>query len=267
MNDQHDMTSRHPIKALILDMDGVLWRDTEPIGDLPALFKKIDQLDWKTVFVTNNATRSVSQYVEKLDAFGVNADQGQIINSGLATALYLKESYPSGGPVYIIGEVGLFNSLEEHGFWQSIEKPIAVIASLDRELTYQKLKLASTFIRAGVTFLGTNPDPSLPTPEGYVPGTGAILAALEAATGRKPIIMGKPAPSMYKIAIDDLQIEPINALVVGDQMPTDIAAGIEAGCQTALVLTGVSNESTAASFDYQPTYIAPNLTQLIDDLK
>ena len=79
--------------------------------------------------------------------------------------------------------------------------------------------------------------------------------------------MGKPTPTMYQIALDGLQIEPENALVVGDQMSTDIAAGIEAGCQTALVLTGVSNETTAKSFDYQPTYIAPNLTQLIDDLK
>jgi NagD protein len=90
---------------------------------------------------------------------------------------------------------------------------------------------------------------------------------LEAATGKKPIIMGKPSPAMYQIALDGLQIEPENTLVVGDQMPTDIAAGIEAGCPTALVLTGVSNESTAESFDYQPTFIAPNLTQLIDDLK
>lgn len=261
------MINKHLIKALILDMDGVLWRDTEPIGDLPVLFKKIDLLDWKTVFVTNNATRSVSQYVEKLAAFGVKANQSQIINSGLATALYLQESYPSGGPVYIIGEEGLFNSLQEHGFWQSTEQPLAVVASLDRELTYEKLKQASIFIRAGVTFLGTNPDPSLPTPGGYMPGTGAILAALEAATGIKPIIIGKPAPTMYQIALNGLQIEPEYALVVGDQMPTDIAAGIEAGCQTALVLTGVSNETTAKSFDYQPTYIAPDLTQLINNLE
>jgi 4-nitrophenyl phosphatase len=261
------MSSGHLIKALILDMDGVLWRDTEPIGDLPALFSAIDQLNWKTVFVTNNATRSVSQYVEKLASFGVKAGQDQIINSGLATAYYLKERFPSGGPVYIIGEEGLFDSLEEYGFWHSVEEPVAVIGSLDRELTYQKLKQATTFIRAGVTFLGTNPDPSLPTPQGYVPGTGAVLAALEAATGKKPIIMGKPSPTMYQIALDGLHIKPENTLVVGDQMPTDIIAGIEAGCLTALVLTGVSNESIAESFDYQPTFIAPNLTQLIDDLR
>lgn len=260
------MTSEHIIKALILDMDGVLWRDTEPIGDLPTLFKKIQLLGWKTIFVTNNATRSVSQYVEKLASFGITVDQSQIINSGLATVIYLKERHPSGGPVYIIGEEGLFDSLEEHGFWQSTTKPLAVIASLDRDLTYEKLKLGATFIRSGVAFLGTNPDPSLPTPGGYIPGTGAILAALEAATEKKPIIMGKPSPTMYQIALNYLQIEPENALVIGDQMPTDIAAGIEAGCQTALVLTGVSDENTPNSYNYKPTFISPSLTQLIDDL-
>jgi 4-nitrophenyl phosphatase len=261
------MNRKHQIQALILDMDGVLWRDTEPIGDLPALFNEIELLGWKTVYVTNNATRSVSQYAEKLSSFGINAVQEQIINSGLATAMYLKERHPTGGPVYIIGEEGLFDSLEEHGFWQSTEAPLAVIASLDRELTYEKLKVGSTFIRSGVTFLGTNPDPSLPTPGGYIPGTGSILAALEAATGIKPIIMGKPSPTMYQIALTSLRIEPEHALVVGDQMPTDIAAGIEAGCLTALVLTGVSDEKTPNSYKYKPNFIAPSLSHLIDNLE
>jgi 4-nitrophenyl phosphatase len=260
------MSNLQPIKALILDMDGVLWRDTEPIGNLPALFKRIEQIGWKTTFVTNNATRSIIQYVEKLASFGIEVAQEQIINSGLATALYLNEKYPSGGPVFIVGEEGLFRTLDEFGFTQSTEQPIAVIASLDRDLTYQKLKLASGFIRAGVAFIGTNPDPSLPTPDGYMPGTGAILAAIEATTGCKPLIMGKPSPAMYHIALARLRIDPENALVVGDQMPTDIAAGIEAGCQTALLLSGVSDEDTIRAFNFQPTYIAQDLTQLIENL-
>lgn len=260
------MKNNPPIEALILDMDGVLWRDTEPIGDLPAIFRKIEQRGWKTVFATNNATRSIDQYVQKLASFGVKAKSHQIINSGLATAIYLQEKYPSGGQVYILGEEGLFATLEEHGFKHSLDQPLAVIASLDRELDYQKLMQASNFIRSGVPYLGTNPDPSLPTPDGYMPGTGAILAALTAATGQSPEIMGKPSPVMYQIALSSLEIDPINALAVGDQMPTDIAAGIQAGCQTALVLTGVSTSSTTDSYDFQPTYIAPNLTRLIDNL-
>lgn len=248
-------------------MDGVLWRDTEPIGDLPALFQKIEQLGWKTVFVTNNATRSVNQYVEKLASFGVKANEEQIVNSGLATALYLKDKFPSGGTVYSIGEEGLFQTLREYGFEQSEREPLAVVASLDRELTYKKLKMGAAFIRTGVPFLGTNPDPALPTAEGYIPGTGAILAALEAASGRSPLIIGKPSPKMYQMALESLNINPENALVVGDQMPTDIAAGIEAGCLTALVLTGVSTESTLDTFEYNPTFVAQDLSQLVDSFR
>lgn len=261
------MNSYQPVKALILDMDGVLWRDTDPIGDLPAIFKEIDQRAWKTAFVTNNATRSVDQYVAKLASFGVKTQAKHIINSGLATARYLQERYPSGGQVYILGEQGLVATLEEFGFTHSMENPLAVVASLDREVDYRKLKEASTFIRQGVLFLGTNPDPSLPTPDGYIPGTGAILAALSAASGQSPLIMGKPSPVMYHIALSVLGVKPGNALAIGDQMPTDIAAGVEAGCQTALVLTGVSTRETVADFEFQPTYIANDLPELIDRLE
>jgi 4-nitrophenyl phosphatase len=255
------------IEALILDMDGVLWRDTHPIGDLPALFHKIEMRGWKTAFATNNATRSVDQYVQKLATFGVKVSRGQIINSGLAAGINLKDRFPSGGPVYILGEQGLFATLEEFGFYYSTDQPLAVIASLDRDLTYQKLSQASAFIRSGIPFLGTNPDPSLPTPGGYIPGTGAILAALSSATGRDPEIIGKPSPVMYEIALTNLEVQPANALAVGDQMPTDIAAGIKAGCQTALVLTGVSSRATLRNFDFKPTFIADSLTRLIDDLE
>ena len=255
------------IEALILDMDGVLWRDTDPIGNLPAIFNRIAARGWKVAYVTNNATRSVDQYVQKLASFGVIARADQIINSGLATAQYLQARYPSGGDVYVIGEQGLLDTLESYGFMHSENDPVAVVASLDRQVDYQKLKAASTFIRSGLPFLGTNPDPTLPTPGGYIPGTGAILAALEAATGRLPEIMGKPSPVMYQIALDHLEVKPEQALAVGDQMPTDIAAGVEAGCLTALVLTGVSTRETVHEFDFQPTFITEDLTHLVDSLE
>jgi 4-nitrophenyl phosphatase len=260
------MESKSTIKALILDMDGVLWRDTEPIGDLPTIFKKIDQLKLQTAFATNNATRSIEQYVRKLQSFGVDAKPELIVNSGMATARYLQQRYPSGGRVYIIGEEGLFATLGDYGFTHSTQDPVAVVASLDRQVDYQKLKEATYFIRAGVPFIGTNPDPALPTPGGYIPGTGAILAALSAASGCNPEIMGKPSPVMYQILLADLKIKAENALVVGDQLPTDIAAGEEAGCLTALVLTGVSTREIVDNFEFQPTFVVQDLAELIDIL-
>ena len=260
------MESKSTIKALILDMDGVLWRDTEPIGDLHTIFNKIDQLGLQIAFATNNATRSIDQYVRKLQSFGVDAKPGQIVNSGMATARYLQQRYPSGARVYVIGEEGLFATLGDYGFTHSTQDPVAVVASLDRQVDYQKLKEATYFIRAGLPFIGTNPDPALPTPGGYIPGTGAILAALSAASGRYPEIMGKPSPVMYQILLSDMKIKAENALVVGDQMPTDIAAGVEAGCLTALVLTGVSTREIADNFDFQPTFVVQDLAELIDIL-
>lgn len=260
------MTKGIEFKALILDMDGVLWRDTDPIGDLPKLFESINERGWKTVFVTNNATRSIRQYVEKLRSFGVEVDPDQIINSGLATGLFLQERFPNGGPVFAIGEGGLFETLNSFGFVQAQDNPLAVIVSLDRGVTYAQLKHAAQLIRAGVLFLATNPDPSLPTPHGYIPGTGAILAAVEAASASEAIVIGKPSPMMYQIALDSIGVKPENTLVVGDQMATDIAAGIEAGCFTALVLSGVTEESSVAQFSFKPSYIAKDLSQLIESL-
>lgn len=254
------------IKALLLDMDGVLWRDTEPIGDLPALFKIISDRGFQSVFVTNNATRSIQQYVEKFSKFGVVVKEDQIVNSGLATALYLRKQHPDGGPIYAIGEEGLFETLNAYNFFQTQDEPLAVIGSLDRQLKYEQLKQATLFIRSGVPFIATNPDASLPTPGGYIPGTGAILAALEAATGVKPLIIGKPSPRMYQIALEGIQVDPDHALAVGDQMQTDIAAGREAGCLTALVLTGVADEASVNNFPFKPTYIAPSLAQLLETL-
>lgn len=260
------MTRSRSIEALLLDMDGVLWRDTEPIGDLPSLFKTIADRGLQSVFVTNNATRSVQQYVKKFASFGVEVHQNQIVNSGLATALYLKQKHPEGGPVYAIGEGGLFDTLNAHRFFQSLSEPLAVIVSLDRNLTYEQLMQATRLIRSGVPFLATNPDPSLPTPGGYIPGTGAIIAALVAASGKKPLVIGKPSPRMYQIALQAINVKPENTLVVGDQMQTDIAAGIEAGCLTALVLTGVADKNSVDDYPYNPTYVAPDLSQLLSNI-
>jgi 4-nitrophenyl phosphatase len=255
-----------PIKALILDMDGVLWSGPEPIGDLPAIFSRIEQRGWKVALATNNATRSPVQFVEKLRRFGVSVDPRLVINSAQATAEYLQRRHPQGGPVYVIGEEGLLEALAQCGFFPAEKDALAVVVALDRNLTYDHLRIATHLIRAGVPFIGCNPDRTLPTPEGPIPGSGTILAALEASTGVKPTIVGKPHPEMYAVVLSRLGVSPENALVVGDRLETDIAGGLAAGCPTALVLTGVSTEAAARSSPYMPDMIAPDLSTLIENL-
>ncbi len=256
------------IKALILDMDGVLWRDNTPIGDLPDLFARIRAQGLKVAMATNNATKTVDEYLEKFSGFGVTLESWQIITAALATADALCKRFPARGAVFVVGEHGLACALEECGFEPIIDPadetvPVAVVGGFDRSVTYDKLRRATLHIRAGAPFYGTNPDKTFPTPQGLIPGAGAILAALEVATGVHPLILGKPQPAMMEMALENLGVPPEATLVVGDRLETDIAAGQAAGCRTALVLSGVSTLEQAKSWQPAPDIVADDLSTLI----
>ncbi len=260
---------RHPfqISALILDMDGVLWRDEQPIGELPAIFSRMARCGYRLVLATNNATRSVEQYLAKLAGFGVRLEPWQIINSSLAAAEYLHHLYPNGGSVYIVGEDGLHQALSEFGFYLSDEKNVlAVVAGMDRSLTYEKLRKATLLIRSGAVFIATNPDRTFPTTEGLVPGAGSIVAAIEAATDVSPTIIGKPEPEMYRVALARLKSSPSETLVVGDRLETDIAGAQALGCRTALVLSGVTTKADARRWRPEPDFIVDDLSALLEYL-
>ena len=252
------------LKALILDMDGVLWRDSSPIGDLHKIFERINNLDLRVIMATNNASRNPGQYVDKLSSFGVDIEPWQVINSGVATVHYLKKQFPKGGNIFVIGEEALVQILEDGGFPHSDEAPRAVVAALDRGINYQKLKKAALLIQKGLPFIGTNPDKSYPIPEGLAPGAGAILAALETTTGVSPIIMGKPQPTMYKQALERLGTSPSETLVVGDRLETDIAGAQKIGCPSALVLSGVTPVTEAKVWRPSPDIIALELSKVLD---
>jgi len=257
------------IKALILDMDGVLWRDHTPIGDLPAIFNRIRERGLKVALATNNATRTVDEHLAKVAGFGVTLEPWQIISSASAAADVLSQEFPDGGVVFVVGEKGIQRALEERGFLPITDPddtttPVAVISSFDRGVTYGKLRRATLHIRAGARFYATNPDKTFPTPEGLVPGAGAILAAIEAATDVKPVIIGKPEPAMIHMALEKLGSTPEETLVVGDRLETDIAAGQAAGCKIGLVLSGVSTKEQAEDWQPTPDFICENLSTLID---
>ena len=252
------------IKALILDMDGVLWRGNEPIGDLPAIFARFSARGWKVALATNNSTLSVGQYVERLRKFGVEVQPQQIINSAIAAANYLSELHPQGGPVYTIGETGLHEALVERGFHHSEDQAIAVVVGMDRKLTYDKLRHATTLIRRGLPFIATNSDRTFPAPDGLVPGAGSILAALEAACYLSPHVVGKPSPAMYEIALERLGVQPEAALVVGDRLETDIAGAQAIGCRTALVLSGVATIEDATAWSPPPDLILNDLSAVAE---
>ena len=209
----------------------------------------------------------IAQFVEKLASFGVRVEPWQIINSAQATAHYLSQQYPEGGPVYIVGEPGLAAILAEQGFTHSVENPLAVVAALDRGINYEKLRQATLLIRDGVPFIGTNPDRTFPTPEGQVPGAGAILATIESATDVAPLVIGKPNPAMYEFALERMGVTPEETLVVGDRLETDIAGAQNLGAPCALVLSGVTDEARAWEWEPSPDLIVDNLASVLRELK
>ncbi len=259
---------RPPIHGLIVDMDGVLWKESTPLGDLPVIFREVAARGLKITLATNNATMTVEENLAKLRGFGVELEPWQIVTSSQAVARALCARFPERGAVFVVGEEGVMAALRQEGFSVSgqaddVSPVIAVVAGIDRGLTYEKLRLATTFIRGGAAYYGTNPDTTFPTPEGLVPGAGSILAALNSASGRTPIVVGKPAPFLFQLAAERMQLDREVLLVVGDRLETDIDGGRAWGARTALVLSGVSTREQLAGHNPQPDLVATDLRQLV----
>ncbi len=252
------------VKAVILDMDGVLWKGTQPIGNLPAIFSKFDQLELKVILATNNSTGTPEIFQEKLKKFGVHVEADQIVNSSMAAAYVLSKKFPQGGPVYVVGEIGVTNALKEYGFFPSEESVIAVVVGMDWHFTYHSLAKAALLIRNGATYIATNHDATYPTPEGLMPGAGAVNALVTSASGVQPVFAGKPHATMMNMILERLKLSPQEILVVGDRLDTDIASGQNASCHTALVLSGVSTREEAEMWNPTPELIVPDLSALVE---
>ncbi len=253
------------VRGAILDLDGTLWRGNAPIGDLPAIFARFEELSIRYILATNNATMDIGMYLEKLEGFGVHLDERQVINSGQAVAYLLKKEFPNGGAVYIVGEEGLRRALAESGFTHTEgDEGLAVVAGMDRQITYEKINHAMQLIRRGLPYIGTNPDLTFPLPGGaLIPGAGSILAAISTASGVEPRIAGKPATTMFELALERLGTRPGETISVGDRPDTDIAGGRNAGCRTALVLSGVTSPEQARAWSPPPDLIAADVSELL----
>lgn len=253
--------------GLILDMDGVLWSDSAQIGDLSVIFSKINELGIKTAMATNNSTRTVKQYVDRLAGYGVQIESWQIITSSQAAAELMSNQLPAHSKIFAIGEDGLLEELKKKEF---IILPIefaaeaeAVVIGLDRKISFEKMVEATLLINSGKPFFATNPDKTFPTPRGQIPGAGAWSSVLITAAEKLPQYAGKPFPPMMEIALDRLGTRKENTFVVGDRLETDIAGGQQVGCPTALVLSGVSSKKEAMEWSPKIDIIAKDLSTLL----
>jgi 4-nitrophenyl phosphatase len=252
----------------IIDMDGVLWHGEQALPGLQTFFAKLRSSGRRFVLATNNATRNAEQYVQKLAKFGVMVDADEVLTSAAATAHYLRACCPSPAatPVFAIGESGLLQELHAAGFaLLAIEdqQPAAyVVVGLDREANWRKISRATQHILQGAVFIGTNPDPSLPSEHGIVAGNGAILAAIQASSGVAPLVIGKPEAHLYQQAQAILQGSPSDTVALGDRLETDILGAQRLGIASVLVLTGVTDHATLLNAPEQPTLVLPGLPEL-----
>lgn len=256
------------IKALIIDMDGVIWKADAPIGNLPVLFKGIRERGIKFVFATNNGTRTSEQYVQRLKGFGVDVEPWQIVTSAQAAAHGLSQKFPRGTKVFMIGGDGVRAALEENGFEilsvENAPSAEAVLMGIDPEINFQKMVEATLLVRRGVPFYVTNPDKTFPTPRGEIPGAGAWYSVVVTATGVEPIIAGKPFPFLMELSLEKLGTKKEETLVIGDRLETDIAAGQGFGCPTGLVLSGVSTRLQADNWQPRIDVVADDLSSLME---
>lgn len=266
------MYSLTNIHGLIIDMDGVLWKGNRALPGLKDFFQLLRNKSLPFVLATNNASLTQDQYVSKLKMMGITVSPKEILTSSMATAHYLSEQSGSGSKTaFVIGEEGLRQPLLKQGFtlidsFNSESPADFVICGLDRDLTWDKLADASLHLYAEAEFIATNGDTTLPTERGPVVGNGAILAALQATSGRPPTIIGKPEPIMYQQAINILGTTSENTIAIGDRLNTDILGAVNTGLRSIMVLTGISNKEDLKSIDYKPTWIMPDICAVTEAL-
>jgi 4-nitrophenyl phosphatase len=267
------------IRAFIIDMDGVLWHGNQPAPGLKDFFQTLREQHISFILATNNASLTQQQYVNKLAHMGVSVTINEILTSSMATALYLTEhTDPASTRVFVIGEDGAKQPLLDCGFTltglyevkndndPNIGADI-VVCGKDETLSWDKLATATLNIRAGAKFIGTNADITLPTERGQILGNGAILAALQTATGVAPTIIGKPEPIIYQQALIQLGTTPAETVAIGDRLETDILGAVRTGIRSLLVLSGVSTKEDLKTTDYQPTWVMPDIRAVTQALK
>jgi 4-nitrophenyl phosphatase len=254
------------VESVLLDMDGVLYVGNHGLPGVQELLDYLDASGRTWLCVTNNSSRTSANFSEKLAGMGVRVPPERILGSAEATASWLAQQVPTGTKVLLMGEQSIRDQMVSKGF-ELVSDPYqaeVVVATIFFGLNYSILTDLTLAIRNGARFIATNPDPSLPTERGQVPGTGSIVALLSTASGKRPEYVGKPYPGMYQQAMQRVGTPPASTLMVGDRYDTDIAGALDLGLMTAGVTTGVNSAKEFASEDRPPHLILPGLPELLD---
>jgi len=265
------------IRAVILDLDGVVYLEDHLIAGAGSAIREMRRRGLKALFVTNNATATRREFAARLSGMGVPCAEAEVMNTGRAAAVFVRKRFGRGARIYAVGEHGLADEMRREGMptvtvksraaWERFHRArrrfAAVVVSFDRTLTYWELCGAHDALRRGAALIACNLDPTWPIKGGDLPGTGALVSLMERASGKVPLVIGKPSPVMFRQLMIDHELKAAEALVVGDRLPIDIRAGRAAGSPTALVLTGIDSRADVARSPWKPDLVLKDLPALL----
>jgi NagD protein len=249
----------------LIDMDGVIYRGSEAIPGAAEFIRHLQDERIPYLFLTNNSSYTGLDVVVKLRKFGIDTSVEHVYTSALATAQFVRTQRPN-GTAYVIGEGGLLNALNDVNYAISRESPDYVIVGEGRVLNYEMVEAAHRMIAQGAQLISTNGDTWCPTDAGPRPGCGAIVALLEAATGRKAYHVGKPNPFMMRAARKEIGLRTDEVIMVGDTMETDIRGASDLGFQSILVLTGSSTRESLREFPFSPSRVVESIADLVPEM-
>lgn len=252
----------------LLDMDGTIYNENEIFDGTLEFLEEIERRDGQYVFITNNSSKSVEDYVQKVRAMGIKAEYENFYTSGQATAMYLKENYPN-QVVYCMGTKSLIKELREAGIevvTEVDERAGVVLLGFDTENTSEKIRNTCIMLGRDVAYLATNPDLVCPVSFGYIPDCGSMSIMLKNATGKEPFFIGKPEPIMVDCVLKKLNKTKAETVIVGDRLYTDIKTGERAGVDTICVLSGEASLSDIRESEVKPDYIFASVKEVYEGL-
>ena len=255
-------------RLFLLDMDGTIYLDERLFDGVPEFLRYVRRVGGRYLFLTNNSSRGVEGYIEKMHRLGINTCREDYLTSVDATIRYLRASLP-GRICYVAGTVSFMDQLAQAGIpvTRDREQAEVLLCGFDTELTFEKLEDACILLNRGVPFIATNPDWVCPTWYGSVPDCGSVCRMLTTATGREPTFIGKPQPEMARLAMERTGFSPEQTVLLGDRLYTDIACGVNAGIDTVFVLSGEGTQADIAAYQIHPTWVYPNIGTLYRELE
>jgi NagD protein len=252
-----------PPRSWLIDMDGVLVREELAIPGADAFLSRLRDHGLPFLVLTNNSIYTRRDLAARLRASGLDVPEEAIWTSALATARFLEDQRP-GGTAFAIGEAGLTTALHNAGYTLTERDPDYVVLGETRTYSFERITQAIRLVNRGARFIATNPDPTGPSPAGPLPATGAVAALISRATGAAPYFVGKPNPLMIRSALNSLGAHSESTTMIGDRMDTDVVAGLEAGLETILVLTGVTSRDEAERFPYRASRVVDSIADVVE---